>query len=150
MAKATLDPNLQAIADKVFDEAEVVREVVLLGIRMGKFTREDVLKDLQEGKYPPETAKALWELFKPTPSEPRPKPKSDPKKSDPKENRRWQRRYLPPIMRKLWQPDGVPPEDLTPGDIVRQVERAFEAQYGRERRLPSRSTILRAAGRLEG
>jgi hypothetical protein len=143
MAKATLDSSLQAIADKVFDEAAIVREVALLGIRQGKFTREDVLKALREGRFPPETAKALQGLFEPTPPEPESKLKPDPEQS-----RRWQRRYLPPILRRLWRPDGVPPEDLTPGAIVAQVERAFEKRHPK-RRLPSRNTILRAAGRLK-
>ena len=72
MAKATLNPNLQAIADKFFDETKIVREIALLGIQQGKFTREDLLKALREWRFPPPPPEALPALFKPTPAQPKP------------------------------------------------------------------------------
>ncbi len=55
---------------------------------------------------------------------------------------------LRPVLRKLWK-NGVPPEDLPDGVVVKQVQDAFDEHYKGRYPTPGRLTILRAVGRLK-
>ena len=136
MAKAALHPKLQAVLNKVTGkspkdfEKDLEREIILMGIREGKFSREDVLRYIRAGEIRPEVAKELQELwFKPAQPEPKPE---QPRPLGPQE-----RLYLP-IMRSVWPPDR-PPARHAFGRGYRPASRATNTKNGRIHRRSRRS-----------